>query len=257
MNIETKNELDYSDEVEALLNEKRASLLEDRTHTSWVDLFNANLFNFEKIVAYYERNSRKAKKDGECAAMEIKKILLSEKHILSLNDMKNTYVMKLLSDARLSYQAKKSANTSARNKKNVSTRYSKDKSIQSVENSNSESFEEKAIEVKQKIELLTSNNDWHDSTWLDDEPADWGVFHLPTLRRPKGLEWNDYWENVWRWLYKLADSEYKMNDYDKGNFAGFKKAMGEDFGQLWLDLNKIRRATKDEYKLNPVGVGKV
>jgi hypothetical protein len=95
---------------------------------------------------------------------------------------------------------------------------------------------------------------WADPSWLGDEP-NWGDLLAPGADRPRaGDDWNSHWENVWRWLYRLADS-HGLNSFDRTVYAGFKK-ISASVGDLWLDLSKVRRLMNTEGTLlDPKGVG--
>lgn len=109
------------------------------------------------------------------------------------------------------------------------------------------------------IALIAHNvdaHDWVDLSWLGDEP-NWGKLLAPGADRPKvGDEWDNQWENVWRWLYCLADT-HGLNSFDRTVYAGFKK-ISASVGDLWLDLSKVRRLLNTAgIMLNPKGVGKI
>lgn len=99
-------------------------------------------------------------------------------------------------------------------------------------------------------------HDWVDPSWLGDEP-NWGRLLAPGADRPKvGDDWDSHWENVWRWLYCLADS-HGLNSFDRTVYAGFKK-ISASIGDLWLDLSKARRIINDNgLRLDPKGVGQL
>lgn len=97
-------------------------------------------------------------------------------------------------------------------------------------------------------------HDWADSSWLGDEP-NWGELIAPGAIRPKVAEdWDNHWENVWRWLYSLADT-HGLNSFDRTVYAGFKK-ISASIGDLWLDLSKVRRLMNlAGMVLDPKGIG--
>lgn len=96
--------------------------------------------------------------------------------------------------------------------------------------------------------------DCSEPNWLGDEP-DWRSLCSPGATRPKVAEdWDRDWENVWRWLYRLAD-DHDLNAFDRTNYAGFKKISGS-IGDLWLDLSKVRRSMNMAgVPVDPKGVG--
>ncbi|WP_301101494.1 hypothetical protein [Propionivibrio sp.] len=82
-------------------------------------------------------------------------------------------------------------------------------------------------------------SDWSEPNWLGHEP-DWRSLCSPGAIRPMAAEdWDRHWENVWRWLYRLADN-HDLNAFDRTNYTGFKK-ISASIGDLWLDLSKVRR----------------
>ncbi len=100
----------------------------------------------------------------------------------------------------------------------------------------------------------SDDHDWLDPSWLGDEP-NWTELVMPGARRPKVAEdWDTHWENVWRWLYCLADT-HGLNSFDRTVYAGFKK-ISASIGDLWLDLSKVRRLMNlAGVPLDPKGVG--
>ncbi len=101
----------------------------------------------------------------------------------------------------------------------------------------------------------SEDRDCLDPSWLGDEP-NWTELVKPGARRPKIVEdWDSYWENVWRWLYSLADA-HGLNSFDRTVYAGFKK-ISASIGDLWLDLSKVRRLMNSAgVPLDPKGIGK-
>jgi hypothetical protein len=101
----------------------------------------------------------------------------------------------------------------------------------------------------------TDIDSWEDSTWLGSEP-NWGELIVAGSRRPNVVEdWDVYWENVWRWLYCLADN-HGLNSFDRTVYAGFKK-ISTSIGDLWLDLSKVRRLMNSVgIPVDPKGVGR-
>ena len=101
----------------------------------------------------------------------------------------------------------------------------------------------------------SEGRDCLDPSWLGDEP-NWTELVMPGVRRPKIVEdWDSYWENVWRWLYCLADT-HGLNSFDRTVYAGFKK-ISASIGDLWLDLSKVRRLMNSVgVPLDPKGIGK-
>lgn len=101
-----------------------------------------------------------------------------------------------------------------------------------------------------------AGHNWADPSWLGDEP-NWGRLLAPGADRPKvGDGWDSHWENVWRWLYCLADS-HGLNSFDRTVYAGFKK-ISASIGDLWLDLSKVRRIINGNgLRLDPKGVGQL
>lgn len=100
----------------------------------------------------------------------------------------------------------------------------------------------------------SDDRDWFDPSWLGDEP-NWTELVMPGAHRPKVAEdWDTHWENVWRWLYCLADT-HGLNSFDRTVYAGFKK-ISASIGDLWLDLSKIRRLMNlAGVPVDPKGVG--
>ena len=98
------------------------------------------------------------------------------------------------------------------------------------------------------------DHDWTDTSWLGEEP-DWGMLIAPGAARPKvAQDWDSNWENVWRWLYRLAD-DHGLNSFDRTVYAGFKK-ISASTGDLWLDLSKVRRLMNGAgMLLDPKGIG--
>ena len=101
----------------------------------------------------------------------------------------------------------------------------------------------------------SDDRDWLDPSWLGDEP-NWTELVMPGARHPKVVEdWDTHWENVWRWLYSLADA-HGLNSFDRTVYAGFKK-ISASIGDLWLDLSKVRRLMNSSgVPLDPKGIGK-
>jgi hypothetical protein len=97
-------------------------------------------------------------------------------------------------------------------------------------------------------------HNWSDPSWFGDEP-NWGDLLAPGADRPKVADdWNSHWENVWRWLYRLADS-HGLNSFDRTVYAGFKK-ISASIGDLWLDLSKVRRLMNmTGMQVDPKGIG--
>lgn len=95
---------------------------------------------------------------------------------------------------------------------------------------------------------------WEDPNWLGDEP-NWGELMAPDSDRPIAVEdWDTRWENIWRWLYCLADT-HGLNSFDRTVYAGFKK-ISASIGDLWLDLSKVRRLMNTAgIPLDPKGIG--
>ncbi len=100
----------------------------------------------------------------------------------------------------------------------------------------------------------SDDRDWLNPSWLGGEP-NWTELLMPGARRPKVVEdWDNHWENVWRWLYCLADT-HGLNSFDRTVYAGFKR-ISASIGDLWLDLSKVRRLMKTAgMALDPKGVG--
>jgi len=98
-------------------------------------------------------------------------------------------------------------------------------------------------------------HNWGDPDWLGDEP-NWGELMAPDANRPMAVEdWDSRWENIWRWLYRLADT-HGLNSFDRTVYAGFKK-ISMSIGDLWLDLSKVRRLMSTAgIPVDPKGVGK-
>lgn len=101
----------------------------------------------------------------------------------------------------------------------------------------------------------SEGRDCLDPSWLGDEP-NWTELVMPGARRPKIVEdWDSYWENVWRWLYSLADA-HGLNSFDRTVYSGFRK-ISASIGDLWLDLSKVRRLMNSAgVPLDPKGIGK-
>jgi len=236
--------LDYRNQAKELLNERMKLVLEDKVYSNRVDVFRVNYEEFENIVNFYKKHKRMTLKFGHTATGDIKQLLQINGHIKNLDDINAKQINKIMCEVR------KEKNTDNRGKH---LRVKKESSENSTQHS-AYVDEPNQVEVKP---IYTREKDWHDVSWLDTEPTDWSVFHAPTNRRPQSNEWNDYWENVWRWLYKNGKADYKMNSQDLQWYAGFKKAMGSDFADLWLDLQKVRGSDKNkELNLNTKGVGK-
>jgi hypothetical protein len=101
----------------------------------------------------------------------------------------------------------------------------------------------------------SEGRDCLDPSWLGDEP-NWTELVMSGARRPKIVEdWDSYWENVWRWLYSLADA-HGLNSFDRTVYSGFRK-ISASIGDLWLDLSKVRRLMNSAgVPLDPKGIGK-
>jgi hypothetical protein len=240
------NKIDEEKVLEELLNKRIAQLVGNKQYKNLMDVFRNRFDTFEKLIYVYKANKKLTLDTGDTAYNDIKTALKLMGYIQNESDITNALIGTYLNKIRVEKKSNKY----------------KRKSSKPIEQSSSENStqhsayvdEPNQVEVKP---IYTREKDWHDVSWLDTEPTDWSVFHAPTNRRPQSNEWNDYWENVWRWLYKNGKADYKMNSQDLQWYAGFKKAMGSDFADLWLDLQKVRGSDKNkELNLNTKGVGK-
>lgn len=252
-NLQLEDMYNYNEQLDRLLEEKLAKLAGNKKYANLLQVFRANFLGFEKLVVFYQLNKNFGKEHGETAFGEIKKFLVATGHLGSVDELSDSHISTYLSKIR------KERNVEKRGRKKKSIALA---GVTPTVTPTAENFDFRsavgssqvtvADTVEQMVMSADHQKDWLDSTWIDDEP-NWSELFTGTKKPVEG-QWSDYWENVWRHLYKKAE-EHGLNDYERTTLQGFKK-MGSDVGSLWLNLNKIRRVLKSQYGLNPEGIGK-
>lgn len=228
-------DMNYADYVDKLLAEKKVGLISSAS-INLFEVFKVNHLSFEKIVAFYKMNKGYAKEHGESACSEIRKILLLNGHISSMDEISDSHVSTYMNRVR------KERGLSKKKPKPVA-------SVTPTAKAPAPTVSTVALPVAESVQVEGGQDlsEFLDTAWLDEEPEDWSIY-FRDKKRP--TDWNREFENLWRWILKKAP-RYGMSTFDVGTYSSYRKHWDE-CSELFYDLSKFRR----EIGLNPKGVGK-